>query len=243
MSEHDHLTIIRQNLPIEFVSLDHNPTTYKVGRAAVNSNRGRSGGGGDSGSGGAAGHTNSVFHGNDPMTVTLNGGRLEGEMTKLRVDTMLSWLSPASGLIGAALSAIGSALDFTVNEPPNLIVQWGPPAAGLLLTARMTKCEVTYERVDSSGIPLRAMVNLTFKEQPSILSHIPTNPTSGGRPGRRKHVAEEGDTLVSIANSTYGSPSAWRPLAQMNGLDAPDRLRPGQVVYLPSPAELQEATQ
>ena len=49
-------------------------------------------------------------------------------------------------------------------------------------------------------------------------------------------VADE--TLMSVATSTFGTPSAWRAIADINGIDDPNSLRPGDVVYLPAREEL-----
>src|SRR5262249_42643211 len=93
-----------------------------------------------------------------------------------------------------------------------------------------------YVRVSAVGVPTHAQVTLTLKEEPTLLSM--TNPTSGGRPGRTRHVMIADETLMSLAVSAFGSPSAWRAIAEVNGIDDPAALKPGDVVYLPARAEL-----
>ena len=77
-----------------------------------------------------------------------------------------------------------------------------------------------------------------LKESPSILSM--TNPTSGGRPGRNRHVVHADETLMSIAMQAFGTPSAWRAIAEVNRIDDPNSLQPGDVIYLPARDELRD---
>src|SRR4029079_4293411 len=125
-----------------------------------------------------------------PMTINITKARLIGPECKVMCDNLLSWMSPASGLLGAITSAIMTAIGLDASRPPDLIVQWGPPVAGFMVTAQMTKVDITYARVSSDGIPIHAVCNLTLKESPSPLSM--TNPTSGGRPGRNPHLILHG---------------------------------------------------
>ena len=45
---------------------------------------------------------------------------------------------------------------------------------------------------------------------------------------------------MSIANAAFGSPGAWRAVAEVNGIDDPASIEPCDVVYLPAPDELAE---
>jgi nucleoid-associated protein YgaU len=44
--------------------------------------------------------------------------------------------------------------------------------------------------------------------------------------------------LAGLATDTYGRPTAWRDIADANGIDDPFRVRPGRSVMLPPPDEL-----
>jgi len=233
----DRLKIFRMLFPADFVLFDHNPEQMRVkrqqagnGRAAASS----SANAGPSVGGGSAGTLGAIFHGTDPLEVTINKARLIGPECKPMCDNLMSWLSPVSGLFGAVAVAIG----LPASEPPDLVVQWGPPSAGFMITAVMTKVDITYQRIAPSGIPVHALVNLTLKEIKSPLSL--TNPTSGGRPGRNRHVVTSDETLTSIATAAFGSPDSWRAVAEVNGIDDPASIEPGDVVYLPAPEELVE---
>ena len=105
-----------------------------------------------------------------------------------------------------------------------------------MMTCVVSRVRITYVRVDSSGIPTVAKVTATLKESPMFLAL--TNPTSGGRPGRSRHVVTADESLVSIATAAFGSPGAWRAIAEVNGIDDPASIRPGDVIHLPAPDEL-----
>lgn len=238
----DRLKIFKMLMPAEFVLFDYNPKAIKVSRAQSAGARTR--GSGDSGSpmaGSTAGTLGAMFHGTDPMTITITEAHLVGPECKVMCDNLMNWMSPASGLLGAITSAIMTAIGLESAKPPDLVVQWGPPSAGFMITAQMTKADITYVRVSSEGIPLHASCNLTLKESPSPLSM--TNPTSGGRPGRNRHVMHADETLMSVATQNFGSSSAWRIIAHVNGIDDPMSVRPGDVIYLPAREELRELAQ
>lgn len=235
----DRLKIFKMLMPAEFVLFDHNPKTIKVSRSQ--SGGGRTRGSDNSGgltAGSTAGTLGAMFHGTDPMTITITEAHLIGPECKVMCDNLMNWLSPASGLLGAITSAIMTAIGLSSARPPDLVVQWGPPAAGFMITAQMTKADITYVRVSSDGIPLHAKCNLTLKESPSPLSM--TNPTSGGRPGRNRHVMRSDETLMSISTQYFGTPNAWRVIAQINKIDDPTSVRPGQAIYIPAREELRE---
>jgi hypothetical protein len=40
--------------------------------------------------------------------------------------------------------------------------------------------------------------------------------------------------------AAFGTPSAWRAVAEVNGIDDPASIRPGDVVFLPGREELGE---
>ena len=63
------------------------------------------------------------------------------------------------------------------------------------------------------------------------------NPTSGAARSTRAHRVVLGDTLASIANEEYGTPTMWRAIAKVNGLDDPFNLRLGRELLIPPPAD------
>ena len=57
---------------------------------------------------------------------------------------------------------------------------------------------------------------------------LPTNPTSGGLPGRQRHVVSASENMQTISTAAYGSPKLWRGVAEANGIDDPFRVQAGR---------------
>lgn len=213
---------------IGFVYFDFNPTEITFTRNAVKSTTPSPARGGGT-------QTQQKVQ---PTTINFSDLYLEGMDTKLRCDTLMTWLNPDAGFLGQLLSAVtGKNLK---TQPPELTFQWGPPMIGFMYTVTLSSVKVTYNRFTSAGIPVRAKVGITMNEVPSMLGTLPQNPTSGGLMGRRAHTVGHGESLQSIATTNYGNPGAWRRIAEVNGIKDPTRVRPGTTVYLPNADELDE---
>ncbi|KAA2258795.1 LysM peptidoglycan-binding domain-containing protein [Solihabitans fulvus] len=219
------------------VKFGFNPQKISISRAAdltqrpsTSRNGGMPGGG----------HPN-VVKGAKMSTISINEVMFRGNDIKLTCDQLLNWMTPGGGMLGAiagaALSALSGGLINLATKPPLLMFSWGPPEIGFMYDVVISNCQIDYVRFNSQGIPIRANVNLKLLEQPSLLGTLPTNPTSGGLPGRRRHVVSEGESLQRIATEAYGNPQRWRWLAEANGIDDPARVRPGDVLLLPHPDE------
>jgi nucleoid-associated protein YgaU len=191
------------------------------------------------GAGNPAGSTGPIVWKSDPPEITISDIIFEGLSTKIRCDGLFNWMSPPGGddPFAATMAAMGRPIP---SEVPTLRFLWGPPIVGFLYKVKLKRCQVTYERFNPTGIPVRAKISLTMQQVPDTLSAIPTNPTSGGAPGRRTHVLKDGESLAGIAHSYYGEAGAWRRIADINGIDDPSRVRPGTTVYLPNGQELEQ---
>jgi hypothetical protein len=98
--------------------------------------------------------------------------------------------------------------------------------------AYISAVQAKYSLFTSSGLPIRATVSVTLEE---LAGEAPKqNPTSGGLVPHRVHELVAGDTLAGIAYVEYGNPNLWRAVAELNGIDDPMRLRPGQRLMLPT---------
>ncbi|HEX4722133.1 MAG TPA: hypothetical protein VH333_06430 [Pseudonocardiaceae bacterium] len=195
-----------------------------------------------SNSGSPAGGSGSIFQGASGSTITIADGLLTGLTTKPRVDTLMGWLSPGGGLLGALIGGAVSALTGghvnLMASLPVVTFSYGPPEMGFLYQVHLNSVTANFTRFTQEGIPVRAEINLQMKEQPSLLGSLPTNPTSGGLPGRKSHMVSAGENLQSVAVQNYGAPGLWRKIAETNDIDDPLRVRPGRGVYLPNPDEL-----
>ncbi len=115
---------------------------------------------------------------------------------------------------------------------PYVLFGWGK---NLSFWAVVTSVSVEYLMFWPNGDPYRARASLSLEQ---VDAPTPKqNPTSGGLPARRTHTLLEGETLAHVAQSEYGDPGAWRVLAEANGIDDPMRVRSGDRLLVPSPAE------
>ncbi len=117
------------------------------------------------------------------------------------------------------------------NELPQLKFIWGEQ----IYLVHLNQVTVTYTRFSQSGKPVRASVDLTLHSIPKLPG--PTNPSSGGLPGRRTHLLTGAESLPELATRCYGGPGRWREIASANGFVDPLRVRPGTLVYLPGAQE------
>ena len=70
---------------------------------------------------------------------------------------------------------------------------------------------------------------------PSVSSPSTAEPATEAAPAAepRIYVVQPGEWLMQIAREQYGDPAAAKKIAQANGLNDADRLRPGQELILP----------
>jgi hypothetical protein len=149
--------------------------------------------------------------GNGPMAAATNGG---------------SWGKDTSGGKSSNDRGGPKVLDLTMGTGAGYL-----KGDGISGTVIMKKVDVTYTRFNASGDPIRASVGLTLETfvPPAQL----TNPTSFSPAGGRVHLTTDGDTLPRLAQKTYDTPSAWRAIAEANGIDDPLRMRNGRSLLLP----------
>jgi nucleoid-associated protein YgaU len=116
--------------------------------------------------------------------------------------------------------------------PPIVVFSWGTstPFVGVV---KSVSASLTLFRQD--GRPIRATCKVSMQELET--SPAKQNPTSGGLEATRAHTVVLGDSLASIANGEYGTPTMWRAIAIANGLEDPFNLRVGNELLLPSTAQ------
>jgi Contractile injection system tube protein len=193
------------------------------------------------------GNSPPTLKGSPPETVSLKKVVIDGEGTQDTCEQLITWMTPGGGLIGAvfgaivsaAVSAVGGPTLNLATKPPQLTFVYG---AGFIFECIIVQCSINYTRFDDLGRAIRAEIGqLQLGKVPSLLdiaAMLPTNPTSGGAPGRRSHVVTAGENLQTIATANFGAPRHWRSLAETNGVDDPLRLPPGRHLYLPNIEEL-----
>jgi hypothetical protein len=154
---------------------------------------------------------------------------LDGPPTLKYARQMLRWTYPVvKGPTGTDMAI--PELKFTWGS-----FDLGPPYRPLWIV--LTKVDVEYTRFTAKALPTRATITLNCKVKVNKVAG--QNPTSGGEPERGGHRVTGGENIQGIARERYGDPRRWRQIAELNGVDDPLRVRPGDVLYLPGPAELE----
>ncbi|MGY1456392.1 CIS tube protein [Streptomyces sp. SS8] len=95
----------------------------------------------------------------------------------------------------------------------------------------LSSLAVTYTLFDVDGRPLRATCALSIEE--ASVDPPGQNPTSGSRTARSTHTVVAGDSLALLAWREYGDATAWRTIAEANGIDDPMALVPGTELVVP----------
>jgi nucleoid-associated protein YgaU len=212
--------IMPPGLPVIF---SFNPKSIKFSRSANTTNNANS----------TNGPRDATVKQTQARTVTFTA-YLEGPQTQTMGSILQDMMLPFGGKLGALVAMAAKALGVNITKPPHLMFIWG----SLTMDVIMTRCDLNYTRFHlMSGMPLRAEAALVLQEKMTLFDQL-TNPTSGGLPGREERVVNAQENLVTIATSSYGGPAYWRQIAETNKVDDPFRVKPGSVLYLPSPTEL-----
>jgi nucleoid-associated protein YgaU len=143
--------------------------------------------------------------------------------TQQNVETLISWCSPTA-----------RSMESDAPSAPWVKFTWGTFTT-VSFFGYIEDVQATYSLFDPDGTPLRATCGITITEAAGPV--LGQNPTSGALHARRVHRLVSGDSLESLAHREYGDPTAWRIIAQANGIDDPTRLPVGAQLLIPSAAE------
>jgi nucleoid-associated protein YgaU len=168
------------------------------------------------------------FSGTNAMTLTTqlffdDFGSMKGDVTP-KITTLLSWTHSTESSIAKGLPC-----------PPLVSFKWGGNKQLDKFSGYLKSVVVNYTIFSKSGTPLQAKVDITIEGQPETIGG--QNPTSRSINSRRVHTMIEGDTLQSVAYGELGNPAYWRAIAELNGIDDPQRVQPGATLLIPSAAD------
>lgn len=119
------------------------------------------------------------------------------------------------------------------GSPPWVIFKWGGMTGFPAYVAGVT---AKYTLFTPAGTPVRALCTVNLEEISGELSG--QNPTSGALAATDTHLLVAGDTLHSLAYSSYGNAELWRVIAAANDIDDPMRLCPGTRLLVPALDEI-----
>ena len=128
------------------------------------------------------------------------------------------------------------------HAPPRCLLMWGD--AGKLFSfgtsinpwCLLESVSEEFTLFSPGGVPLRAKLNVSFREAWTIEEQLIETPRHSG--DRTKvRVLGSGQTLSHLAWQEYGDPALWRPIADANGLQNPRTVAAGQRLEVPRVVE------
>ena len=134
-------------------------------------------------------------------------------------------------------------IDSDEHAPPRLVFGWGSAFPGSKITdpnqqRKAFNCVVEsvnqhFTLFSPNGTPLRAKVNISLREYKRLSDQIAQLNLKSADVSK-SYVVQSGDTLPKIAYQAYDDATAWRIVADANGIDDPTILVPGAVLSLPA---------
>ena len=115
------------------------------------------------------------------------------------------------------------------SRPPRCRLSWGQMSS---FDSVITSLSCRYTLFLEDGTPVRATMNVTFREFADAGVKQGQESPPMGIPGHKEFIVKPGDTIDSIAAREYGDPKTWRFIADTNNLDDPKALRPGQALII-----------
>jgi nucleoid-associated protein YgaU len=119
-------------------------------------------------------------------------------------------------------------IDPELHAPPPVQFVWGD----LRFRAVIERLTQRFTMFREDGVPVRATLNVTFKEYKTIDDQLNEKPLQSVDWTTRRMIAE-GDRLCLIAAIEYHDSSRWREIADANDIDNPRLLRVGDEIALP----------
>ncbi|MFE4216698.1 LysM peptidoglycan-binding domain-containing protein [Streptomyces sp. NPDC056844] len=163
------------------------------------------------------------FVGSGPRTLSLevflDATATHDNSVELAVEKLMKGCVPTPASLGRKKPA-----------SPWVRFEWGT-ARTTSFDGVLSSLSVSYTLFDVDGKPLRATCALSVEE--ASVDPAGQNPTSGARSARSTHTVVAGDSLALLAWREYGDATAWRVIAEANGIDDPMTLVPGTELVVP----------
>ena len=112
-------------------------------------------------------------------------------------------------------------------RPPLLTLSWGK--GNYFFDCVLTTLNYDFTMFNKEGVPIRAIVNLTFEE----IDLGTSTKKEKSRKAMKSYTVKSDDTLQKIAQSELGSATQWKIIAVANGIDNPLDLPVGQQLQIP----------
>jgi hypothetical protein len=127
------------------------------------------------------------------------------------------------------LKSVAYAYNGKQHEPNPVKITWG---STLSFRGRLTSMAVSYVLFDSSGVPLRATVTMSFTQ--FLTEQEKEALAKKSSPDLTHYVVfKAGDTLPSLCYQIYNDSSYYPEVAEYNQLSSVRGIRPGTKLYFP----------
>jgi nucleoid-associated protein YgaU len=126
-----------------------------------------------------------------------------------------------------AAEAANEGANLATNEPVNAPLADNSPADP----------EVKEIISEMNGNPAVAAEEPVPAVEPAAAPEVASAPAPSGVPGmpeegsKMPYIVEVGDTLSKIATKIHGDPKRWKDIATLSGVDNPNHIFPGDLVY------------
>lgn len=115
------------------------------------------------------------------------------------------------------------------HAPPRLEFCWG----SLTFTCVLASASSTFQMFREDGTPVRIRMQVTFNEYRNLELEAKQIKRETADFSREYRV-RAGDSIWTVANTYYGNPRKWRPIALANGLVAPSAIAVGDPLVIPA---------
>jgi len=120
-------------------------------------------------------------------------------------------------------------IDASTHAPPICDIQWGQ----FQFSGVLDHVSGQFTLFLADGTPVRATLNVVFKEYIEVETLVQENPTESAD-HRKIRVIRKGDRIDLIAAEEFGDPEKWRFIAEANNLDDAADLEPGRSLTIPA---------
>ena len=114
-------------------------------------------------------------------------------------------------------------------RPPRVMFSWGPVFS---FASVITSLSYKYTMFHDDGTPVRATMDIVFRECEKTGGKKGQESPPTGFPGYKVYTVKPGDTVSGIASQEYGDPKVWRFIADTNNLADAKNLQPGQTLII-----------
>lgn len=123
-------------------------------------------------------------------------------------------------------------IDVEKHRPPIVLVSWGENA--LNFQCVLEQMEQRYTMFTNTGTPVRAIINVTFREiDPNQNGSLVSQGEKESPDHTKIRVIREGDTLQHLAYLEYEDPALWKILATTNDIEDPLNIPAGTIIQVP----------